>query len=350
MIRAALVGAGNIARAHLGALRGLPGVQCVAVCDRAPVMAESAAEAFGAAGWFTDFEAMLRAVRPDVVHVTTPPASHFALARAALECGAHVFVEKPVTTRAAELDELVALARRRGRMLVEDQNYLFNGTLRELLRQIEHGDLGELVHVDIVLGLGVLGPGSRYTEPAAANPYAALRGGVVADFITHLCALSVGLVGPHQRARALWRKRDPSTPLSSDEFHALVDAERGTAALHFSARAQPDAFYVVAHGTRMRVIAGLFEPLLACESLRAGPRPLQPVRNSLAQARAHACVAVGGLWRKLAGRPAALEGLTELVRLTYDAIRQDTTPPLSLDHLVAVHRLEEELLEQEARR
>ena len=349
MIRSALVGAGNIARAHLGVLRGLPGVECVAVCDRSPAMAESAAEAFGVAAWFTDFERMLREVRPGVVHVTTPPASHFVLARTALEHGAHVFVEKPITTRAAELDELVALARSRGRMLVEDQNYLFNGTLRELLRRIDSGELGELVHVDVVLELGVLGPGSRYTEPAAANPFAALRGGVVADFITHLCSLAVRLVGPHRRALALWSKRDPSTPLSSDELLALVDAERGTAALYFSARAQPDAFHVVVHGTRMRVVAGLFEPLFARERLYSGPRPLLPVRNGIALARAHARAAIGGLWLKLAGRPAALEGLGELLRRTYDAILQDAPPPLSLDHLVAVHRLEEELLDQEAR-
>jgi len=312
-------------------------------------MAESTAEAFGVPSWFTDFERMLREAKPDVVHVTTPPASHFVLAHAALESGAHVFVEKPITTRAAELDVLGALARSRGRMLVENQNYLFNRTFRELVRRLELGELGELVHVDVVLNLDALGSGSRYTEPAATNPFAALRGGLVADFITHLCSLAVRLVGPHRRAHALWRKRDSSTPLSSDELHALVDAERGTAALHFSASAQPDTFHVVAHGTRMRMVAGLFEPLVASERLHSGPRPLLPVRNGMVLAQAHARAAIGGLWLKLAGRPMALEGLAELVRRTYVAIRQESPPPISLGHLLAVHQLEETLLEQEVR-
>lgn len=346
-IRSALVGAGNIARAHLGVLRGIAGVECVAVCDRSPVMAESTAEAFGVARWFTDFERMLREARPDVVHVTTPPASHFALARAALQSGAHVLVEKPITAGAAELEQLIALARARGRVLMEDQNYLFNATLRELRRRLEGGELGELVHVDVVLALAVLAPGSRYGEPAAVNPFAALRGGAAADFITHLCSLAVGLVGPHRRAYALWGRRERSTQLSSDELRALVDAERGSAALHFSASAQPDAFHVVAHGTRMRLVAGLFEPLVATERLYSGLRPLVPVRNGLGLARAHARAAVGGLWRKLRGRPAALEGLAELVRRTYEAIRLDLPPPLSFEHLLAVRRLEDELLAQE---
>jgi predicted dehydrogenase len=313
------------------------------------VMAESAAEAFGAAAWFTDFDRMLRDARPSVVHVTTPASSHYALARAALESGAHVFVEKPITTSAAELAELVALARKRNRMLVEDQNYLFNGTVRELLQSLERGELGELIHVDVMLDLAILGPGSRYAERAAANPFAALRGGAIADFITHLCSLAVGLVGRHRRVRALWGKSDASTALSSDYFRALVEAERGTAALHFSACAQPDGFQVVAHGTRMRVVAGLFEPLLGRERMRSGPRPLLPLANGLALARAHARAAVAGLWNKLAGRSTALEGLAEIVRRTYEAIRLDLPPPLSLDHLVAVRELEEDILAQEAR-
>lgn len=342
-----LVGAGNIARAHLGVLHGLPGVDCVAVCDRSPVMAESAAEAFGVAHWFTDFDEMLRQMRPDVVHVTTPPAPHFHLARTALLSGAHVIVEKPITAHAAELDQLAALARTQDRMLVEDQNYLFNSTFLELVQRLDAGELGELVHVDVVLNLRVLGPGSRYADPAAVNSFAALRGGVVADFITHLCSLAVKLVGPHRSVSSHWRKRDPSTPLSSDELHALIDAQHGTAALHFNARAQPDAFYVVAHGTRMRVTAGLFEPLLAMERLRSGPRPLQPVSNGFALARAHARAATGGLWRKLAGQPVALEGLKVLLCRTYDAIAHHSPPPLSLEFLAAVHRLEEALLDQE---
>jgi predicted dehydrogenase len=349
VIRAALVGAGNIARAHLAALRGLPGVECAAVCDRSAAMAESTAEAFGVAAWFTDFSRLLGEAHPDVVHVTTPPESHHALARAALEAGAHVIVEKPVTTRAAELDELIALAHERNRTLVENQNYLFNGTMRRLRHLLEAGELGELVHVDVQLALDALGPASRYAEPAATNPVARLRGGLVADFITHLCSIAVALAGPHRRACSLWARRDRSTALSSDEMLALLECERATVFLHFSARAQPDAFHVVAHGTRRRATAGLFEPLFASERLRAGPRPLQPVANGFALARAQAGAALGGLWRKLGGRPAALEGLTELVRSTYDAIGRGLPPPLAPAQVVAVRRLEEALLEQEGR-
>lgn len=350
MIRAALVGAGNIARAHLAALRGLEGVECVAVCDRSPVMAESTAEAFAVRRWFTDFALMLSEARPDVVHVTTPPAAHESLACLALAAGAHVFVEKPITTRQGALESMIELAAAHGRHVVEDQNYLFNGTFVALEEALAAGRLGELLHVDVLLALGLFGAGSRAAEPATTNPFAALRGGAVADFVTHLCSIAVRLTGPHRRARALWSKREAGTPLSSDTLLAVVEGERATAKLQFSAHAQPDTFEVVAHGTRGRIRIGLFEPRFVAELLRGGPRPLLPVRNGLAAATSELRAARLGLTRKLAGRSVALEGLGRLLRRFYEALHAGAPPPLLPDHLLAVHRLEDELLAQESPR
>ena len=96
-MKAALIGAGLIAQQHLGCLRSLREIALVGVCDLSRAMAESAAERFGVDAWFTDHHAMLERVRPDVVHITTPPQSHFKLAMDALAAGAHVIVEKPIT-------------------------------------------------------------------------------------------------------------------------------------------------------------------------------------------------------------------------------------------------------------
>ena len=119
-MRAAVIGAGFIARQHLACLRALPGVQTVGVCDLSPSLAESAAERFGIAEWYTNHRRMLDEARPDVVHIATPPGSHYALAIDSLEAGAHVIVEKPATVRYEELTHLIELARRKGRMLLED--------------------------------------------------------------------------------------------------------------------------------------------------------------------------------------------------------------------------------------
>ena len=226
-MRAALIGAGQIARQHLACLQALPGVELVGGLDLSPSVAEGAAERYGIRSWFTDHRTMLREVRPDVVHVTTPPTSHFRLAMDALEAGAHVIVEKPATTTFDELEALARFAGERGLALVEDYNYLFNRAPLEILRRIESGEFGAVVHVEVLICLDILGPGG-FADPNSPHPCLSLAGGAIADFLPHLASLAHLFVGPHRRASAVWTKRRPSV-LPYDEFRAVVDAERGTA-------------------------------------------------------------------------------------------------------------------------
>ena len=344
MTTAALVGTGNIARQHLACLRELPGVEVAAVCDLSPARAESAAERFGVARWFTDAAEMLDAVRPDVVHVTTPPASHFPLASAALRAGAHVIVEKPATVTAGELATLADQARAGGRLLVEDYNYVFNHAARAISDRVASGEFGEVTHVEVFIALDILGPGSPFSDPNAPHPCLALPGGAVADFLSHLASLAHAFVGPHLEARTSWGNRSgPSSPLPFDEFRALVDAERGTAALGFSARTQPDAFWLRVYGTKMQAVANLFETRLTIDRPRGGPKPLRPLWNGLAEAREVRRSAFGTLKRKLSGGPGAYEGLWDLLGRTYRAVQTDRPPPVTLDQVLAVNRLVEAL-------
>src|SRR5258706_6133681 len=76
-LRAALIGTGAIAREHLAALATLPGVEVGGVCDLSPARAEATAERFGLERWYTDHRRMLADVAHALVHITTPPTSHF---------------------------------------------------------------------------------------------------------------------------------------------------------------------------------------------------------------------------------------------------------------------------------
>ena len=336
-MRTALIGAGQIARQHLSCLQQLPGVEVAAVCDLAPSVAECAAERYGIGSWFTDHHEMLRDIRPDVVHVTTPPTSHHRLAVDALDAGAHVIVEKPATETLGQLEGLVELAREKGRALVEDYNYVFNRAPREIVRRIESGEFGAVVHVEVLICLDILGPGG-FGDPNSPHPALSLSGGAIADFLPHLASLAHLFVGPHRRAQSLWTKRKPS-PLPYDEFRAVVEAERGTAALGFSASAQPDAFWLRVYGERMQATANLFETRLTFDRLRPGPKPLRPVLNGLEEGRHIRRAAVGSLLRKLRGGPGAYEGLFELLGRTYRALAEGSAVPVGEPQVLEVNRL-----------
>jgi predicted dehydrogenase len=86
---------------------------------------------------------------PDVVAViiATPAATHFELARHALECGKHVLVEKPLATTVAEVDELARCAGQRGLVVMAGHTFIYNPAVRYVKRLIDAGELGDVRYI-----------------------------------------------------------------------------------------------------------------------------------------------------------------------------------------------------------
>ena len=105
-------------------------------------MAQQLGERFGIAACFSDVEEMLRQTAPAVVHITTPPQSHFALARQCLEAGSHVYLEKPFTVTASEAESLIKFAEHNGLKITVGHNYLFTLEMLEMRRLVANGYLG----------------------------------------------------------------------------------------------------------------------------------------------------------------------------------------------------------------
>ena len=84
----------------------------------------------------------------DAVVIATPAGSHYPLARAALLAGKHVLVEKPLTTSAADAEDLTALAATGGRILMVGHTFMYHPTVRALAEIIAAGDLGEVRYVN----------------------------------------------------------------------------------------------------------------------------------------------------------------------------------------------------------
>jgi predicted dehydrogenase len=335
-VKAALIGAGQIARQHLNCLKALPGAELAAICDVSPATAEAAAERYGISAWFTDHRAMLENVGPDVVHVTTPPASHFSLAMDSLDAGAHVIVEKPATSSFKELETLLRRAQEARRHLIEDHNYVFNSSPQKILRWIESGEFGAVTHVEVLICLDILGS-DGFADPNSPHAALALAGGAIADFLPHLASLAHLFVGPHRTANTVWIKRKPSL-LPFDEFRAVVDAERGTASLGFSSSSQPDAFWLRVYGERMQATANLFETRLTFDGPGNVPKPLRPFFSGLKEGKTIRRAAVATLLRKFKG-PGAYEGLWELLARTYKALAGGSALPVTASDVLAVNRM-----------
>jgi predicted dehydrogenase len=142
VLKVAIVGCGKIADSHVSQILRIKGCAIVAVCDREPLMAKQLYERFPIKHHFDDVTELLRETQPDVVHITTPAETHYALARACLEHGSHVYVEKPVTLHAAEAEALVELAEDRGLKLTAGHDDQFSNVARRMRALIAAGYLG----------------------------------------------------------------------------------------------------------------------------------------------------------------------------------------------------------------
>ena len=141
--RVAVIGCGQIADAHVQQARRA-GATVAAVCDRSPHLAEQAAARHGVPAWYTDLDALLEELRPDVVHVTTPPASHLAIATRALAAGAHVLVERPVALTVEGVARALKAAERHRRTLLVAMNFRFRSDVQAVQGFLAGGELGEV--------------------------------------------------------------------------------------------------------------------------------------------------------------------------------------------------------------
>lgn len=104
----------------------------------------------------TDFDSMVNDPAIDAVAVCTHVSAHYPLAKKALEAGKHVLVEKPLTTKVEHAEELVALAKSKGKVLMVDHTFEYTASVNKMKEIIEEGLLGDILYVHCSrLNLGI---------------------------------------------------------------------------------------------------------------------------------------------------------------------------------------------------
>jgi len=149
-IKFGVIGAGSFtSRRHIPTIVNSPDAELVALCRRNEEMLRRMADHFGCDNTFTDYRRMLDEMDMDGVLVTTPHALHYEHARAALEKGLHVMIEKPMTIKTDEARELAGIAAGKGLVIVVALNPPFWSHTTYLREAINSGVLGEIEGADI---------------------------------------------------------------------------------------------------------------------------------------------------------------------------------------------------------
>jgi len=129
-------------------LASLEGSQVAAIADLSATARARAQKAYPAIRVTADPMEMIRSTKIDAIAVVSPVWTHFELAKAALENGKHVFVEKPFTSNAAQGEELIELAQKKNLRIMVDHTFLFTGAVKKIHQLIDEGTLGKLYYYD----------------------------------------------------------------------------------------------------------------------------------------------------------------------------------------------------------
>ena len=132
-----------------------PDVESVLACDMREERLKAMRLKFPSIQISNNCEEVLKG-ESDLVVIATPVATHFPIAKKALENNKHIWVEKPFTANVAEAEELIEIAETRNLKIFVDHTFIYNGAVLKMKELVEKGELGNVLYFDserINLGL-----------------------------------------------------------------------------------------------------------------------------------------------------------------------------------------------------
>jgi predicted dehydrogenase len=350
VLKVAIVGCGKIADGHVEQIRAIGRGEVVAVCDREPLMVEQLAVRMGIAGRFTDLNEMLATIRPDVVHIATPPESHVAIACAALDAGCHVFVEKPFALTAAQAQVIVDRAKQAGKRVSVNYLYNFESPGLQLEQLMAKGALGEVVHLDTNYGYNLAGD---YGLAVMADPnhwVHRLPGKLFHNVLDHVLAKVVPYLSDDTSVKVLALRRrapagNPVIDALDDELRFMVRSGSITVTGLVSAHGRPVAHTLKVVGTKDSVELDYGTRTLVHSAQVTQPSAIGRLFPPWVQARQflrNATTNVGQFRRYEAHY---FQCMRVLLTRFYDSVENKGPDPIPSDQILRVCRLIDQIVD-----
>ena len=316
-------------------------------------MAQQLAERFTIPGVFSNAQEMLKAVSPDVVHITTPPQSHYTLARECLEAGSHVYLEKPFTVTSEEAESLIELAENKNIKITAGHNLQFTLEMLEMRRLVREGFIGgEPAHLESYFSYD-LGD-ATYAKALLQDQNHWVRklpGGLLHNIISHgVAKLAEFLDDDITEITAIAGQSPLLKSLGYeqilDELRVLLRDKTGrTASFCFSTQLKglnqlrlygPEGSIVVDHSSGT-VVRNKNRP---CKSyLTYFVPPLRAAREHLRNAR----INVTNFVRQRLHQDS---GMKEFIERFYNSVGSDSPPPIPYREIILTARIMDEIFVQ----
>jgi predicted dehydrogenase len=353
MLKIGIVGCGKIADQHVDAIHRIPDCEVVALCDRELLMAKQLGERFGISACFSELSEMLEAARLDVVHITTPPQSHYSLAKQCLESGSHVYLEKPFTITAGEAESLIRVAERRDLKITAGHNLQFTPETMEMRQLLAQGFLGgKPVHLESHFSYD-LGD-TTYVNALLGNRQHWVRqlpGQLLHNIISHGIAKLAEFLGDDlieivATAHQSEQLKNLGAPEVLDELRVLIRDKSGTTVFFCFSTQIKGLNELRIYGPVNSVMVDIATGSLTRKQSRAYKSYLTyfipPLKNAREHLRNAGCNVINFLRR----RRYQDFGMKELIERFYNSIRLRGEPPIPYREIILTARIMDEIFSQ----
>ena len=122
--------------------------ELASICDFSPDRLETAGRFYPQVSLHNNVDDFFNNSELDAIAIATPVASHYDFARVALDSGRHVWLEKPMTEKVEQAQELIELAQKKNKTLHVDHTFVYTGAVGKIKELIENDELGQLIYYD----------------------------------------------------------------------------------------------------------------------------------------------------------------------------------------------------------
>ena len=152
-MKVGFVGCGLNSDYHINFAKQYATIEIMGVVDKDARKARECVEKHKLAKSFSSIDEMIAGGKPDIVHIVTPPNTHYALAKEAIQQECHTLVEKPMTFNVEDAEELFALADQHNVKLCAMHNHFYDPCMQKARDLIDSGQAGKIFN--LVLNLAV---------------------------------------------------------------------------------------------------------------------------------------------------------------------------------------------------
>jgi len=342
-----IVGCGLNSDYHINFARSYPGSEIVGVVDRDEKKAKDCAQKYNIQGVFSSIKEMVEQSKPDVIHIVTPPKTHYALAKEAIKLKCNVLVEKPLALKLQEGQELYDLAERHAVKLCTMHNHLFDPCMAGVRERVKRGDVGKIINVESYYGLNTQIPAFReYPIPNVLPWLYTMPGGVYHDFMAHPLYVMLDYTGKPIDVKVMHKTFDTLPHGIPDELRILIKGEKAFGTLTFSFAAKPHLHFVRIYGTGMMAEVDFNTMVNILHPVSSLPKAAQKATYNLSESWQLFKATTANVINFMRGKLKPYQGMKILIHRFYDHVQGQGEIPVSREQALIVIETMDEIWRQ----